>query len=494
MGLLLGALLTACGDDVRVGAAFTASPTPGPVPAPTPTPSPTPTPTASVYTTRALVSDGSVPSVTTDRDLINPWGIAFAPGSPAWIANNATGKATLYDGAGLRDPSAVTLPGGINGPADPTGVVYNGTNDFVVSNGSSSAAASFIFDGEGGTLIAWAPSVDPTNGIIAFDDGNGGAVYKGLALASDRGANFLYATDFHNNKIDVFDSSFRKVVIASGFIDPALPAGYAPFGIQAVRIGGQTSLFVTYAQRAPGSDDHVNGAGLGLVNVFDTSGTLVRRFAATGRNLNAPWGIAVAPANFGSLSNTVLIGNFGDGLINAYDPATGAFVDSIRDSSGQPIATPGLWGIAFGNGARNQPAATLFFAAGIANEAGGLYGRIDPPASGGFTPAPPDVPTDPVPPTVSISMGSRTMVSGIVTFIANATDNVGVATVEFFAGSFSIGIASPGVAPGGRFFLDWDSTSTANGDVLLTARATDAAGNVTTSEPVIVTVSNLPRP
>jgi uncharacterized protein (TIGR03118 family) len=213
-----------------------------------------------------------------------------------------------------------------------------------VSNGTSSAAASFIFDGEGGTLIGWAPAVNPTSGIIAYDDGSGGAVYKGLAIAADHGANFLYATDFHNNKIDAFDKDFRKVAIASGFVDPALPAGFAPFGIQAVTIGGRTVLFVTYAQRASGSNAHVNGAGLGLVNVFDTSGTLLRHFAPIGGHLNAPWGIALAPAAFGSLSNTVLIGNFGDGIINAYDPATGAFVDSIRDSSGQPIATPGAVG------------------------------------------------------------------------------------------------------------------------------------------------------
>jgi hypothetical protein len=274
-------------------------------------------------------------------------------------------------------------------------------------------------------------------------------------------------------------------------VDRALPDGFAPFGIQAVSLRGETVLFVTYAQPAPGSNtDHVNGAGLGLVNIFDTSGTLLRHFVPSGGRLNAPWGIALAPATFGSLSNAVLIGNFGDGLIHAYDPDTGAFVDSIRDSSGQPIAMPGLWGIAFGNGVRDQPVATLFFTAGIANEVGGLYGRIDVIGDGASAIAP-GVPRDTSPPTVRLTnpAGSHVMVSGIVTLQATVTDNVGVARVEFFAGPFSIGIVT---AP--PYFLDWDSTMVANGDVTLIARATDAAGNVGTSEAVVVDVSNPHRP
>ena len=473
------ALLTGCSGDavVVVGASLDGLPLPVPTP--------------SGYTMSALVSDGSVSAVTIDHQLINPWGIAFAPDSPVWVANNATASATLYDGTGVKDALVVALPGGIIGPADPTGVVYNGTNDFLVSNGISSAAARFIFDGERGTLIAWTPAVDGTRGIIAYDDGNGGAVYKGLAIAADRGANLLYATDFRNNKIDVFDRDFRKVVSTGGFVDGTLPEGFAPFGIQAVTLGGETVLFVTYAQRAPGSSaDHVNGVGLGLVNVFDTSGTLLRHFVPRGGRLNAPWGIALAPSTFGSLSNAVLIGNFGDGLINAYDPATGAFVGAISDASGQPLAIPGLWGLAFGNGVRNQPIATLFFAAGIANEVGGLYGRID--VSGGSgSPLAPGVPRDTSPPTVRLSNppGSHAMVSGIVTLQATVADNVGVVRVEFFGGPFSIGIVT---AP--PFVLDWDSTTVANGDVTLVARATDAAGNVGTSDPVVVNVSNPQRP
>jgi uncharacterized protein (TIGR03118 family) len=362
------ALLAACDDD---GSVFIG------------TTSPTPEPTPGAHAMRPLVSDGSLPAATFDRNLINPWGIVFAPGSRVWVVNNATGTATLYGGAGVDQPQSVSLPGGTNGPAAPTGAVFNDTTNFLVSNGATSAAASFIADGEGGTLLAWAPRIDETSAVVAYDDGSGGAAYTGLAIAAHQGASRLYATDFRSDKIDVFDGNFQKIPPAGAFVDPSLPAGYAPFGIHALTLNGETVLFVTYAQRAPGSNATVNGAGLGLVNIFDTGGTLRSRFVPPGAQLNAPWGIALAPEGFGELSNTVLIGNFGDGVINAFDPATGALVDSIRDSAGQPIATPGLRGIAFGNGAQGQPVNTLFFAAAIANGAGGLYGRIDPVENSG---------------------------------------------------------------------------------------------------------------
>ncbi|HEV7714161.1 MAG TPA: TIGR03118 family protein, partial [Steroidobacteraceae bacterium] len=324
-----------------------------------------------------LVSDGSVTAAVTDANLKNPWGIVFATGAPVWIANNGTQTSTLYDGTGLKIPLTVALPGGMNGAADATGIVANSTTDFTITNGTVTAASRFIFDGEGGTLIGWAPTVDATNGLIAYDDGAGGAVYKGLTIAADSGANFLYATDFKNNKVDVFDKDFHKVTTTGGFTDSALPTGYAPFGIQALQIAGSTVIVVTYAQRETTSNDNVNGAGLGLVNTFDTKGTLLKHLIPTGGALNAPWGVTLAPTGFGTLSGNLLIGNFGDGVINAYDSGTGTFVDSVKNSAGTAIANPGLWGIAFGNGVRNQPVTTLYFAAGIASEVGGLYGRID---------------------------------------------------------------------------------------------------------------------
>ena len=426
-----------------------------------------------------LVSDGSVTAANTDVSLKNPWGIVFGPNLPVWVANNGTDTSTIYEGTGLVQALIVHLPGGINGAAGATGIVNNtSTTDFLVTKGTASAAARFIFDGEGGTIIGWAPTVDGTNGIIAYDDGNGGAVYKGLAIANDGTSNFLYATDFKNNKVDVFDGHFAKVTTTGGFTDPTLPAGYAPFGIQAITANNTTRIYVTYAQKSTTSNDNVNGAGLGLVNVFDTHGTLQTHLIATGGKLNAPWGVAMAPAGFGDFSNNLLVGNFGDGVINAFNPTTGAFVGAISDSTGTAIANPGLWGIAFGNGARNQPTTTLYFAAGIANEAAGLYGRIDLGATA------PDV----VAPTVTLSApAAAAVVSGATTVSATAADNVGVASVEFFAGTTSLGKVT--TAP---YQVSWNTATAAVGAVSLTAVAADAAGNTRTSPAVSVTVAAAP--
>jgi len=347
----------------------------------------------------------------------------------------------------------------------------------VLTNGTVSAPARFIFDGEGGTIIGWAPTVNQANGVIVYDDGTGGAVYKGLAVANDGTNNFLYATDFHNRKVDVFDATFHKVTASGGFTDPMLPAGYAPFGIQAITVAGSTSIYVTYALTQAGSDDEVAGAGQGLVNVFDTHGVLKTHLVPVGGKLNAPWGVALSPATFGMLSNDILIGNFGDGIINGYNPATGAFVAAISDASGTPIANPGLWGIAFGNGARNQPTSTLYFAAGIADEAAGLYGRID---LGG---TPPDI----IAPTVALSAPvAGTTVSGITAVAANASDDKWLARVVFLLG----GTTSSGAATAAPYSIMWDTAGTPNGTVSVTAVATDTAGNTTTSAAVSVTVHN----
>lgn len=348
-------------------------------PPPAPNPPPPPPPTASSYSMSKLVSDGSVAAASTDPRLVNPWGIVIAPGAPVWVADNGSQTSTVYDGTGALQATVVGIPAGLNGAADPTGIVFNGSADFVVAKGAASGPAKFIFDGEGGTITAWSPQVDAQNAVVMYDDGAGGAVYKGLALAADAGGvNHLYATDFHNGKVDVFDGSFTKVSVTGGFVDSSLPAGYAPFGIQALIVQNQTLIYVTYAkQQPPDNHDEADGPGLGLVDVYGTDGSLKTHLIPVGGKLNGPWGIALAPANFGSLSNKLLIGNFGDGIINGFDPMTGAFVGSINDSMNQPIAVPGLWGIAFGNGVANQPTTTLYFAAGIADEADGLYGRID---------------------------------------------------------------------------------------------------------------------
>jgi uncharacterized protein (TIGR03118 family) len=212
-----------------------------------------------------------------------------------------------------------------------------------------------------------------TNAILVVDGAGQGKVYKGLAIATVAGAPQLYAADFHNGVVDVFDANFAPVVRAGAFSDSNLPAGYAPFGVQA--IGNQ--IFVSYAMQDASAHDDVAGAGLGAVDVFDTAGNLVKRLIAPGGKLNAPWGMAMAPANFGTFSNDLLVGNFGDGKINAYDPVTGAFLGTLTDPTGTVIAIDGLWGIAFGNGINAQPTNTLFYAAGPADEKNGVYGRID---------------------------------------------------------------------------------------------------------------------
>jgi uncharacterized protein (TIGR03118 family) len=441
----------------------------------------------SAYSATQLVADSpgaSAPS--TDANLVNPWGIAFGTTTFVWVANNATGTSTLYDGNGkpqpVSAPRVVSLkPGASGADFDPTGIVFNSSTDFVITAGAKSAPASFIFDGEGGMIAGWSSSVDASNAVTMYAD-TGGAIYKGLAIASTGSGNFLYATDFHNNKIDVFDAAFKKQTPSStsfSFTDPTLPTGYAPFGIQAIKNGpgGTAQLYVTYAQQAaPEDKDNANGAGLGLVNVFDTNGKLVTHLVAPGSVLDAPWGIALAPADFGTLSNALLVGNFGDGRINGFDASTGDFMGTVSDVSGVPFAVPGLWGIAFGNDANNQPHSTLFYAAGVNDEANGAYGRIDL----GATP-----PVLNAPPVVSLAAPSGNL-SGTVTLTATVQSSIRIAKVEFFVN----GSTSLGVATSSPYTVQWDTTKVADGTATLTATATDTDSGVGTSSALTVTVAN----
>ena len=425
-----------------------------------------------------LPSDSAASATTIDTKLVNPWGLAFGPTSPAWIANNGSQTSTVYDGEGATKLAAVTIPG----DADPSGIVFNGgAEDFMISKaGGTAHPAAFIFDGEGGKISGWASGVDLANAVTVVT-ATDGAVYKGLALAQNAGASFLYATDFHNNKVDVFDHQFNKVSGASTFPfkDATLPAGYAPFGIAAFTVAGQQRLVVAYARQTTGSDDETDGAGLGAVDIYDTAGNLVKSLVAPGGALNAPWGLALAPADFGSASGKLLVGNFGDGKINAYDPATGAFVATLAGPGNKAIVINGLWALAFGNDASNldQPHNTLFFTAGTNGEADGTYGRID---------AGPDAPS--FKPTVTLTAPTGTL-KGTVTLSATASSPVGVKQVQFFANSAAIGTAT--AAP---FSVQWDTTKVADGNVTLTAAATDSDSNVATSSPVTVSVSNAAAP
>jgi uncharacterized protein (TIGR03118 family) len=330
---------------------------------------------AGSYSVRNLVSDGFVTADHTDPDLVNPWGVVFNPNGPVWVADNGTGLSTLYDGFGVKQALVVTIPTATGGtlPASPTGIVFSSGSDFVVTQNAVSGASVFIFATEDGTIAGWNPTVNRTNAILVADQSGGHAIYKGLALAATGAAHFLYAADFHNNRIEVFDSSFHVVTSPGGFSDPKIPHGYAPFGIQNI----QGNLYVTYAKQDEGAKDDVAGPGLGFVDVFDANGHLLRRFASRG-TLNAPWGLALAPADFGRFSNTLLIGNFGDGQINAFDLQSGAPRGRLQTPDGHAISIDGLWGIAFGSGVANQPTNALFFAAGPAGETHGVYGRIDP--------------------------------------------------------------------------------------------------------------------
>jgi uncharacterized protein (TIGR03118 family) len=346
--------------------------------------------TSTVYLDTALVVDKQevvASSKTVDANLQNPWGIAIGPGLPFWIADNNSNLATLYSGTGEIETQEVTgsastgvaIPASAAGvQANPTGQVYNGSGSFLIPTTKGQETAQFLFSGEGGLITAWAIDSGST-AVTAYDDGikNGTnhAVYKGLALGTVNGATFVYATDLHNNKVDVFDTNFDLPADMQGkFVDPNIPMGFVPFGI--VTIGSQ--LYVTYAMQDAARHDETTGAGLGYVDVFDFSGNFVSRFASGGA-LNAPWGIGVAPAGFASLAGDVLIGNFGDGKINIFTPngtQLATSVGSLTGSGGQALSFPGLWSLAFGNGDSDKPLTTLFYTAGFASQADGVFGSI----------------------------------------------------------------------------------------------------------------------
>jgi uncharacterized protein (TIGR03118 family) len=308
-----------------------------------------------------------------DPNLVNAWGIVFNPQGFVWVANAGTSKSTLYDGNGVPQSLVVSIPPGIVGEAEPTGIVFNASPGFQVTQGGLTGPSAFIFVSEAGTVSGWAPNVNLNSAVQVVDRAAAGSIYKGLAHATQGGADFLYATDFHNGVVDVFDSNFTKLATPGAFTDANLPAGYAPFGIQA--IGNQ--IYVSFAKQDALAEDEVAGAGLGAVDVFDTSGVLVKRLIPVGGRLNAAWGMAMAPSDFGPFSGALLVANFGDGRINAFNATTGTFLGTLSGSSGSAIAIDGLWGIAFGNGINAQPTNTLFFTGGPAGETHGVYGRID---------------------------------------------------------------------------------------------------------------------
>jgi uncharacterized protein (TIGR03118 family) len=350
------------------------------------------------YAVTSLVSDLKGVAAVQDPVLQNAWGVAFTPaGSPFWIADNATGCATLYNGDGTTVALQVSipLPGNVvpatdcktvnpntppkPTPAAPTGIIWNPTTNpataFLVPG--TNLPASFIFATEDGTVSAWASGLTPaTNAVLAVDNSKtpsptAGAVYKSLAFGVNVDGDFIYAANFRAGTIDVFDHNYKPATTKGGFVDPNIPAGFAPFSIKSL----DGDLFVTYAKQNAQKHDDVAGPGNGFVDVFDTDGHLLRRFASRG-HLNSPWGIARASFAFGRFSGRVLIGNFGDGRINVFD-SRGQFIDELDDPHGKPLIIDGLWTLTLGGGAKSSPD-TLYFTAGPNGETDGLFGTITP--------------------------------------------------------------------------------------------------------------------
>jgi uncharacterized protein (TIGR03118 family) len=319
------------------------------------------------YQQTNLVSDVPGLAATTDPHLANAWGLTRGATTPWWVADNGTGVSTLYRGDGTIVPLVVTIPVPPGGtpPSAPTGTVFNG-------NSADFLGDRFIFVTEEGVVAGWSAG---TNAVLRVNQA-GSAIYKGVTIAQNNGSNFLYAANFFAGTIDVFDKNYLPVTLAPGaFSDPTLPDGFAPFNVQ--NIGGD--LFVAYAKQDEDKEDEVAGPGLGYVDVFDAGGNLLLRLKS-GRWMNAPWGIALAPSNFGKLSNLLLVGQFGSGEIATFDLKHGNFQGLMRGLRGQPLTIDGLWALGFGNGAAAGPTNTLFFTAGIDDEAHGLFGTITPVA------------------------------------------------------------------------------------------------------------------
>src|ERR1700722_13051768 len=315
-----------------------------------------------------------------DVNLQNPWGLAFSPTSPLWAADNNSGVATLYSippgGTSVTKVAlTVTIPGGRASTADgssPTGQVFNPTTGFVVTSSSGSGPAPFIFDSESGQITAWNPTADPTTSGLStgtLEYSSPTAVYKGLTLVTGDNGTFLYAANFHDGTVDVFNSQFQLVQMPGGFRDPSIPSGYAPFGIEDVN----NLIYVTYAKQDPQKHDDVAGQGHGFIDIYTPNGFLVERLASRG-TLNSPWGMALAPSSFGRFAGMLLVGNFGDGRINVFNPFTpNRFLGQLSDGRGRPITIQDLWGLKVGT-ASTGGTGTVLFSAAIHNEHDGLAG------------------------------------------------------------------------------------------------------------------------
>jgi uncharacterized protein (TIGR03118 family) len=332
------------------------------------------------YKQTNLTSDTAGVAANVDPNLVNPWGIAFFPNNPFWIADNNSGFTTLYNASGMNTGSFPVPHAASNtGLSTPTGIVANTTGVGFAVNGKPGV---FILDSEDGAITSW-NGTDPVT--IKVDNSATGAVYKGLALITNSSGTFLLAANFNSGAVEVYDNLFNTKTLAGTFVDPNLPSGFAPFGIHVIN----NQVLVTYAMQDQAKHDPVHQAGAGYVDLFDLNGNFVQRLVSQG-NLNAPWGAVIPPAGFGAFGGKLLIGNFGDGTINAYDSAAGTFIDQMKDATGAVITNTSLWDMVFGGGGSSGDPNTLYVTAGLANEQHGLFAAITanastPPATGDFT-------------------------------------------------------------------------------------------------------------
>ena len=324
---------------------------------------------AGSYTQTNLVSDGSIQAAVKDPNLVNAWGISYSPTGDFWVSDNATGLTTLYNGSGAIVPLVVSIPaaGGSSSTGTPTGQVYNGGSGFVVKSGTASGPSVFMFATEDGTISGWNPNVNGTASIVAVDNSKSNAVYKGIALYTDKsGKSSLLAADFHNNEIAVFDDRFR---LAASFTDKTLPKGYAPYNVQVLN----NAIYVTYAKQDKAKHDSISGPGLGAVEQIDITGKVLASFKHG--KLNAPWGLAIAPTLYGKFGADLLVGNFGDGRITAFTSSLKQ-AGQLKTSSGSPVAIDGLWGLIIGNGGQGGNSSEIYFSAGPHGETEGLFGSL----------------------------------------------------------------------------------------------------------------------
>ena len=422
--------------------------------------------TGNSYSQTNLVSEGSVKAQQTDTQLINPWGVAIGQQTPFWINAAGSGLSEVYDSGGNKQ-FVVTIPAaaGSTKAGSPTGIAFNPSmSDFALPQGSASL---FIFDSLDGTISAWNSSV--TNAEVVVDNSASGAVYTGLAIDNNGSGNFVLAANLAANKIDVFDAKFAAATLSGNFTDPTIPSGYAPFNVHVIN----NQVFVTYAQQNPAGGPPTAGAGAGYVSVFDNNGKFIAR-AISGGSLNAPWGIALAPASFGAFGGDLLVGNFGDGTINAFDATSFASKGQLQDATGKPIQNDRLWEILFGANGTGDPN-TLYFSAGVNNEKGGLFGAIaasGPAVKGDFT--------------LNLAQAMLTVTQG-----SSATVQVGVLPSSGFSAPVTFSVS--GLPTGATFQFSPSSVTPASG-ATATTTLTITAGTYTSPAPNPYSISRLHRP